>query len=322
MMGVLLFGFGRFGKEHLKAWAATGRAQVVAIVDPGYPEATAPGEGSQPPIPVVPDFDSIPSGISWDVAAVVTPVWSHRDIASLVIREKIPFLIEKPLAPTSQDALFVRNASVISGVFGMPGHIMRFSPPHVKIHSALATSGFPKVNATFRRDRSAALLDMYPGEHPALLTGIHDIDLACWFTGSPVARVSAEDHDREGRRVSFRASLTHENGSETTISGAYDAPVDTPDHVFDRIVIEDPSGPLLAEYSSEASSPGQVPESEDSPLVAEVSHFLDVVTGVVDTPIVTLEDAVHCLAVVEAIIESSRSKGDVVSVAPLGTTVQ
>ena len=34
MIETLLVGFGRFGKEHLSAWEATGRAQISAIVDP------------------------------------------------------------------------------------------------------------------------------------------------------------------------------------------------------------------------------------------------------------------------------------------------
>lgn len=321
MISVLLFGFGRFGKEHLAAWEATGRARIGVIVDPGNPDSTVPRPNSDETIPVVGSISDIPPRARPDAAAVVTPVWSHAEIAKALLDRKIPFLIEKPLAPTSIEGLEILQSANKAEILVMPGHVMRFSAPHVGIYRQLAERGFPSVDVMLRRDRSAALLDMYPGEHPALLTGIHDIDLAQWFTGARVANVVAQQEVSQGKIVGFDATLQHTNGSTSQLSGSYKFPLDAPEQVSDEINVEEHAGKRLAHFTDESSGSTSSNTGASAALIKEVSHFLDVLSGA-STARVPLEDAVYCLSVVEAIIQSSKSKGSNVRVSALEEAVR
>lgn len=320
-MHVLLCGIGRFGKQHLVAWESTGRSRVEVIVDPSVAGTSIPRPGGTDRIPVVAGLEDIPGETPLDLAAVVTPVWTHVDLAQGLCMRRLPFLVEKPLAPSSTEAREIRDSAERAEVIGMPGHIMRFSPPHVDLHRVLSDRGFPPITLTLRRDRSAALLDLYPGEHPASLTGIHDIDLALWLTGSPVVRVVAHELNANGQCVGFDAVLEHANGSRSLISGSYVFPADTPDRVSDEVVIKDLRGVHIARYAHDSASDEPIDSGVDAALVGEVSHFLDVIAGSVETPIVRLDDAIHGLTVVEAIILSSQSKGEAIQVEPLETTI-
>jgi predicted dehydrogenase len=153
-----------------------------------------------------------------------------------------------------------------------------------------------------------ALLELYPGEHPALLTGIHDIDLATWFANSPVGSVSSRHKIKDGVCVGFDANLYHRNGSESHISGEYRFPAELVDEVSDEVLVTAESGTTLGRFRDHSDST-PTPNSPDPALVSEICHFLDVYEGVTADLRVNLDDAVHCLAVVEAIINSSESEG-------------
>jgi predicted dehydrogenase len=308
MIETVLFGLGRFGRDHLAAWEATGRARVAAIVDPMYSGTSTPSPDGERQIPVVQDFSDLPASIPIDVAAVVTPVWTHREIAQSLFERSIPCVIEKPLAASSAEASQISEAARESGVVCMPGHIMRFSQPHLEIWQSLANLAHPVVTMSFRRDRSMALLELYPGEHPALLTGIHDIDLATWFANSPVGSVSSRHKIKDGVCVGFDANLYHRNGSESHISGEYRFPAELVDEVSDEVLVTGASGTTLGRFRDHSDST-PTPNSPDPALVSEICHFLDVYEGVTADLRVNLDDAVHCLAVVEAIINSSESEG-------------
>jgi predicted dehydrogenase len=188
------------------------------------------------------------------VAAVVTPVWTHREIAQSLFERSIPCVIEKPLAASSAEASQISEAARESGVVCMPGHIMRFSAAHLEIWQSLADALHPVVTMSFRRDRSMALLELYPGEHPALLTGIHDIDLATWFANSPVGSVSSRHKIKDGVCVGFDANLYHRNGSESHISGEYRFPAELVDEVSDEVLVTGASGTTLGRFRDHSDS--------------------------------------------------------------------
>src|SRR5262249_57619177 len=83
-------------------------------------------------------------------------------------------------------------AAIASSAFVMPAHILRFAPPYVSLKARVAGGAIGRLLAIHsNRDRSRDHLQLYPDVHPALMTLIHDIDLALWISGSPALRVSA-----------------------------------------------------------------------------------------------------------------------------------
>ena len=307
MIETLLVGFGRFGKEHLSAWEATGRAQISAIVDPTLTIAVSSPD-CQRSIPVFASIAQFPANIHFDAAAIVTPFSTHKEIAKALIRRGIPCLIEKPFASTISDCEEILSEAERLKVFCMPGHILRFSETHYGIRARMEESGFPRSRLTLRRDRSEALLSLHPGVHPALLTGIHDIDLAVWFTNSKAVLVSAKHSVVNGVCVNFEAEIQHANESRSTISGAYSLPKQKLNSVSDEITIINSENLVVAKFVDHSLGDDAEPKVNQN-LVNEIDHFLDVILGFTDNLRVALADAVHGVAVVETIIKSAMLEG-------------
>jgi len=322
VIDVLLVGFGRFGREHFLAWEGTGRARVVGIVDPHVEPSEVTSPDGKRSIPLFRALHDLPNRLRPDAAAIVTPSWTHREIAEVLLRQNVPCLIEKPLAKSSGEAQSIKDISQETGTLCFPAHIMRFSKLHKELRTRFAQLGAAEpLRLVFHRDRSEALLELYPGDHPVLLTGIHDVDLAVWFTDSFVASVSAEEETNGGICTGYLAKLHHRSGAETQVRGSYNLPRDTPYAARDEVIIEDLDG---TEVYRLIDDPGLTTnEGERNPaLSGEISHFLDLIGGAARQPLVTLDEAIHNLAVVEAVLSSSRSGGMTVVVQASEATYQ
>ena len=63
-----------------------------------------------------------------DAVSITTHIYDHRDIAIDALRSGKHVLLEKPMAPTSEDCdLIIQAAGEARGLF-MVGHICRFDP--------------------------------------------------------------------------------------------------------------------------------------------------------------------------------------------------
>lgn len=305
MINCMVMGHGRFGREHLLAWESCPDAQVTAVVDPAAAESSVASPVDGRPIAVFATVEEALEHSRPDVAAVVTPSRTHHELAQYLIAQGIHCLVEKPLATSSELAREVQAALGESQVTCMPGHILRFSPSHIELRDRVRASGRPPRRLSLRRDRSAALSRMYASEHPALLTGVHDIDLAYWITGSPVVEVSATVSKVGDTVVGFDAECRHESGARSRIQGSYTLDADTPDAVDDEIVLLDDADQLIADWAHREVAP----VGSNEALVAEVAHFVALVSGRVAQQTVTVDDAVHVIDVAEAIVRSAEQSG-------------
>lgn len=311
MIDCMVIGLGRFGREHLLAWEACPDVRVSAIVEPaaGRDSVASPTNGR--PIDVFPTVAQALERSRPDVAAVVTPSRTHHEVAISLIADGIHCLVEKPLATSAALAREVQASLGGRRVVCMPGHILRFSSPHIALRERVQADGRIPSRLSFRRDRSMALSRMYVAEHPVLLTGVHDIDLACWITGSPVVEVSAGATTSAGGTVfGFDAECIHDSGARSRIQGKYSLSAITPDAVDDEIRLSHDTDGLLAEWTYQSDDPDRSNEA----LTAEVSHFVDLVSGRVAQQVVTVDDAVHVIDVAEAIVRSAEQFGRAIPV--------
>lgn len=310
MIDCMLVGYGRFGVEHLLAWETCPDVQISAIVDPAVREKTVQSPTSGRPIAVFSTIDRALGEMEPEAAAVVTPNDTHHEVALSLIAKGIHCLVEKPLATSAALARAVECAVNQHPVVCMPGHTLRFSAPHLAVKRRVQTASTAPARLSFRRDRSAALSSMYDGNHPVLLTGVHDIDLAYWIAASPVVQVSAQATRMSSVIVGFDAECRHASGARTRIRGEYGLDTATPDAVDDEIRIVDAEDHLLAAWHSREVAAAAANDA----LLAEVAHFVDVVTGRVAKQAVTVSDAVHVIEVAEAIVRSADHEGRTESV--------
>ncbi|WP_184951549.1 Gfo/Idh/MocA family protein [Paractinoplanes abujensis] len=137
-----LVGAGLRGQAYARHAVSTGAARVVAVAepDPGRRAAAAAEFGVEPGLV----FDSW-TGLAGhpraaDAAIVATQDRMHRDPAVRLADLGYHLLIEKPLAPTDEDATAIVAAATRNDVIAAVCHVLRYTP-YTRLLKSLLTEG-------------------------------------------------------------------------------------------------------------------------------------------------------------------------------------
>ena len=95
---VAIVGCGGIAHQHARAYAGTGRTELVGLVDivPERAEAYADAYGGR----TYPDLTSLMNEARPDLVSVATPPGAHAEVAAKLLRAGASVLIEKPPCPT------------------------------------------------------------------------------------------------------------------------------------------------------------------------------------------------------------------------------
>lgn len=318
---VAVIGGGAFGREHVEAYQAVPGVELTAIVEPDDRRRQAlEMELRTQSVVLYGSVEALLRHERIDAASVVTPGASHLAVTRELMTHGVDVLVEKPFADTVADAREIGNLARQLGRVCMPGHIMRHSPAHIELRDQVSAGALGKiVAASLRRDRSNDLVRRFPGVHPVLLTGVHDIDLALWITGQRVVQVSAIERRNRGGNVDFFcATLRHEHGAISTIQGAYLLPSERPTDVDDQIDVYGELGHVsLREALGFPNDATPKSGASNTALVAELTHFISCVSAGEPSQLCTPDDAVHVIDIAQAVARSAASVGVPVRVSHL-----
>jgi predicted dehydrogenase/nucleoside-diphosphate-sugar epimerase len=135
-----LIGFGKMGRHHLKAIAASGRATVVGVADPA-----ASAEELAPLLPsgavVVASAAELFAEARPDVVHIVTPPGSHASLALEAIDAGCHVYVEKPFTPTAAEAAQILDRAAARGVTVCAGHQVLFEAPALGVWDHLSSIG-------------------------------------------------------------------------------------------------------------------------------------------------------------------------------------
>ena len=108
-----IVGCGGIAHQHAKAYAESGRTQLVGLVDvlPDHAEAYADLYGG----PTFPDVSSLMSDGRPDLVSIATPPGAHAEVAAQVLRAGGSVLIEKPPCPTLAELDVIAEAERVGG---------------------------------------------------------------------------------------------------------------------------------------------------------------------------------------------------------------
>ena len=150
-----------------------------------------------------------------DFVHIAASTQSHFDLAQLFLTQKIPVLVEKPIAATVKQAETLCELAEKNNVLLTVGHIERFNPAFTFLKEHINGVSYLELNrlAPFRSRGSdvSVLHDLT----------IHDIDLVNWLFNSPI-----EHFEVAGRKlikptvddVSIRIQL--KNKTQVTINNS------------------------------------------------------------------------------------------------------
>ncbi|GIN70874.1 1-carboxy-3-chloro-3,4-dihydroxycyclo hexa-1,5-diene dehydrogenase [Bacillus sp. J14TS2] len=299
------------------------------------------------------DWRELVANPNIDCVDITVPNHLHYEIAMACIKEKKPFLIEKPLARNAKEAREIVAAAKENGVLALYGENMRFKPALVKIKEIIDQGGLGDIimlrsnevhNGPFHSKwfwdadltGGGAVIDM----------GIHGLYTLEWIMNSKIKRIYAEtgtlkwdEYCKNGAEDSAVIIVRFENGgmAELIVSWAITGGMDVRLEVFGkegtayvstthdagglRVHSHTGYGKSLEELTSlkphVTSNQGWSFPSPNDELqqghAYEVKHFIDCVKGL-DMPKSTLEQGLRALELVEAVYESAR-KGQPVELA-------
>jgi UDP-N-acetylglucosamine 3-dehydrogenase len=125
-----------------------------------------------------------------DIVCVVTAEDDHLRPTVLALEAGKDVIVEKPLATRLEDADAMLDAAARSGRRMLVGHLLRSSPLYAALAERVAAGELGRIASLHtRRNRPGRPMAGYRRTHPILETGIHDLDVMLWLSGSRVRRV-------------------------------------------------------------------------------------------------------------------------------------
>ncbi|MEO1498574.1 MAG: Gfo/Idh/MocA family oxidoreductase [Planctomycetota bacterium] len=208
-------GCGKLGGYHANIAAGLDEFELVAVADPHAEarDALADKTGCRPIADVAECLDEI------DAAVVATPTATHADTVVALAEAGKHVLVEKPIAPSLEDATRMVAAAEKAERVLQVGHVERFNPAlsaapggvlPPRFIQATRSSGF-----TFRSTDIGVVLDLM----------IHDIDLVLSLTRSHVVGVAAQGLSVLGDNEDVAAAqLTLANGCVAQLNASRVSP--------------------------------------------------------------------------------------------------
>jgi UDP-N-acetylglucosamine 3-dehydrogenase len=317
-----IVGLGFWGKKILQCLMAIPSVDVcwACDIDARLAEETAQHIG-------VPhwtaDYAEMMGDPELDAVCIATPENAHLAPVKAALTAGKHVFVEKPIAETVSDAEKMIVAASEAQSFIMPGHIMRFDPRYALLRERIARGAFGRVVSINARRHVYYQLGKKRGSpNLAYRLAIHDIDLALWYTQSPVRRATGhlrriQDPDIVDYVI---ATLEHENGALSTLEAAALMPTVDPPITFGITVIghkEMYSLPIFHGIPSLMSLGGghippdpflwsAVQDMVSGALGSELTYFVNCLIRDIEPARVTLREALEALRVAWAIIESGE----------------
>lgn len=335
MARIAVVGAGLIGQRHIQAIHRSPTATLAAVVDP------VPQPGLS-----VPTFASLADLLNSDrpdgiILATPTPL--HAAGALECIAAGIPVLVEKPLTATLAEARQVTRAAQQAGVAVLVGHHRRHNPLIRKAAAFIATGGIGQlrsVQATCWFYKPDDYFDAAPwrkkqGAGPISVNLVHDVDLLRLFCGEVVSVQAQKTPALRGYENEDLAAalLRFSSGALATLSvsdsiaapwsweltsgenpaysktsqscyliGGSTASLSLPDFRL----WQHEGGPHWWHPMTETPQVIPPTSEENDPLVLQIAQFAAVIAGT-ETPLVSGEEGLKTMVVIEAIARAAQS---------------
>lgn len=315
-----LIGYGQMGRHHARVLSQLDGVELVGIADPA-PKPDRSGFGLEF---VDTTEELIARGL--DLAVISVPTVLHEEVALQLAAAGVHALIEKPIAPDVVSSQHIADAFTKAGLIACVGHIERYNPALQDLRRRLQYGELGEIYQIATRRQGP-----FPGRIAdvgvVLDLATHDIDLTSWVTQQHYADLSARTANRSGRQFEDLVAAVGTLADGTVVNHL----VNWLSPLKERVtVVTGERGTLVADtlsadltYYSNGVAPvrwdtlasfrgvvqGDVIQyalEKREPLLVELEAFRDAVLGT-GKRIVTIADAIHTVAVAEAMIASSAS---------------
>jgi UDP-N-acetylglucosamine 3-dehydrogenase len=211
VFNVGLIGYGAMGQNHTRVLNSMPETQLVGIYDSL--------SSSVDPIFKNLKCESIENLVKNrpDYCVIATPTHTHLEIADYLARNKINFLIEKPIAPDLKSAEQIMNLVSTYNVKAAVGHIERFNAAMIEARKRIKANQLGRILQIITI-RQGPLPIRVEDVGVTLDLATHDIDSIMWLTESTFSRIAAQRIFRNGRKFEDGVFILGELSSGVKIS--------------------------------------------------------------------------------------------------------
>lgn len=323
MVRVGIVGFGFMGQSHWRCYAALGdRARVVAVADMDAKRARGDIAGTWGNLgdgPQAIDFSQVRGITDWreliadkdvDVVDICIPTPYHAEIAVAALAAGKHVLCEKPLARTLKQAETIADAARNASAFFMPAMCMRFWPAWAWLKTVIVDGRYGRVRgASFLRQGASppgwyrngeisggALLDLH----------VHDTDFVCYLFGLPTAVSSRGYRGQSGSLDHVNTQYFYDDVPFVVADGGWPFANPYPFRMrytvtFEKNITADfdlARADQLIVYDGEKAEPISCATTDG--WFEEIRYFIDCVATSQRPTVVTADDGVRAIRVVEA----------------------
>ena len=329
-------GIGLVGKRHARAIGHRKHVELVAIVDPSTAGRDYAESRGLPWYETLADMLNVaqPDGV---ILATPTPL--HVEQGLECVERGYPAMVEKPLAVSAAEARRLVEAAEAAGVPLLIGHHRRHNPLIRKAYDMITEGKIGVVRAVhvscwfYKPDSyfDSAPWRKLKGAGPISVNLVHDVDLIrhlCGEVTSVQAQAAQSARGFENEDVAA-AVLRFESGAIGTItvsdsivapwswemtSGEYPAYPSTAQSCYQiggsRGSLSVPDISLWTHAGARnwwmPISATTAPRSASDPLINQIDHFADVVSGRAE-PVVSGREGLRTLQVIEAIQVAAKT---------------
>jgi predicted dehydrogenase len=332
-MKIGIIGLGMMGRTHYEAYREIKAAQIVAVADQDPRRAAGDLSGTagnvlkegvtKLPMDRIKGTTSASELIAMkdvEIVDVCVPTTQHVDVAIEAIKAGKHVLCEKPLARTSSDAEKIAAAARSGKGMFMPAMCMRFWPQWVWLKKAVVEKRYGKVlAATFRR-----VSQMPPGWYrDGKMSGggvldlhIHDTDFVQHLFGMPKA-VSSRGYSMTSGEIDHIATqFIYDDVPLVTAEGGWCLAEGYGFSMQYTLNFENATADfdLAREQPLKLIQGGRAETIDCGPgfgYAAELRYFLNCIATNEKPSVVTADDAVRSIRMVEAEVKSART-GEIV----------
>lgn len=226
-----VIGCGFYAPNHLNAWAALAHegAELAAVCD--RDAAAAERAGRAFGVPFYADAGAMLDAEGLDLVDIVTRHETHRPLAELAIGRGVATIVQKPFAPSFEDAAAIVAAAEAAGVWLAVHENFRYAAPmrnlaRIVASGAIGTPSWARIAFRTHYDVYRTQPYFYDEERFVIAdVGIHVLDVARYLLGE-VARIACETQRRNPKvRAEDTATmlLRHASGATSVVDCSYEA---------------------------------------------------------------------------------------------------
>jgi predicted dehydrogenase len=298
-----IVGAGIMGSSHARVLRAVPHAEITVVSDPD------PEKGQRLADHIGASFESQLDGLLGrvDAAIIASPTETHAEIAATLMECGLDVLIEKPIAPTVEEAKDLVAVARRHDRILMVGHVERFNPAVLELDrliDGLIHIDVRRVGSFTPRITTDVVLDLM----------IHDVDLVNNLAGGDLATLSSLTRRVHGESEDIATCLlTYASGVSATLTASRVSQtkqrqveltqrgnVVVADLVRQQVTIQRVAhSEYVGEQGARYRQSGviEIPylEHQGEPLLLEQQHFIECVRGRTQ-PVVGGEEGLAALA--------------------------